>query len=462
MNRHRLTAALAVLSAAVLAGCEPAGDYVFSPDDCEGVPFRTSGAWRAGLDDWGLRYAAVCPTIAVALGRCERLSDPAADPDGFVDCVRENVEMAPESCPDRARAAFLEAFRDSRLHVFCLADHRGRVHDAAIAALEAHSDGVPAGVRGDLAWRCAQESETPAQAERCADDAAERHIAAAERGRAIRLALAAALDEHADAWPPGRRDDVEAHCRSGDGPDEAAECVAEAAGLFRAAGEAVAGVPEDQRGPILDDCLKSGRTAHRALAIADPGCAAEDARALDALGRYAQDAVDRCRARNPRWSEAFACARRAWFTRGRVAETAESGPLPEATARLRPDFLGPAVANYCGRWVPSRASARTRWLEPFEHPADGVARLVESCVDSEASALLGIRRAAGTTYAAPFERCARRAPELMGNQHWPYVATCVGDAARKAGDARFADALRACAKSGEDATMAACPASADG
>ena len=153
-----------------------------------------------------------------------------------------------------------------------------------------------------------------------------------------------------------------------------------------------------------------------------------------ALGRYARDAVDRCRAeRSRRWTEVFACARRAWFTRGRVAETAERGPLPEATARLRPDFLGPVVANYCGRWVPSRASARTRWLEPFEHPADGVARLVGSCVDSEASALLGIRRAAGTTYAAPFERCARRAPRLMGNQHWPYVARCVGDAARKAG-----------------------------
>ena len=463
MNRRQLNATLAVLSAAVLAGCgtEPAGDYVFSPGDCDGVPFRMPGASRAAVDDWGLRYAAVCPTIAVSLDRCARLSHPDADPDGFVDCIRENVEMAPESCPDKARDAFLEAFRDSRLHRYCLADHRDRVHAAAVEALAPHADAVPPGIREAIAERCAK-LDLASAATLCVDRAVERHIADTERDRAIELSLAAALDGHAAAWPSGRRDDVDAHCRSAAGPDEAAGCVAEAAGLFRAAADAVAGVAEGERGPILEACVKSRRTAHRGLGIADPDCAAENARALLALGGYAQDTVEGCRtARRPRWSQVFACARRAWLTRERVASVDRE--LSEAAAGLRPDFLRPAVTGRC-RWSVERRTRITAkpWLEPFEHPADGIARLVGSCVDGLAGALLGIRRAAGATYAAAFEGCVRRTPKLTGNQHWPYAARCVGDAARKAGDTRFADALRACAKEGDAAAMAACPAAADG
>lgn len=199
------------------------------------------------------------------------------------------------------------------------------------------------------------------------------------------------------------------------------------------------------------------------LGIADPECAAEDAGALAALGRgYAADVVDACRtAKRRRWSQVFACVRRAWINRKRL-EDVVARELSEATAGLGNGLLRPVVTKRCAWTVPRRVdSFRAKpWLE-FEHPADGIARLVGSCVERESCAPLGIRRAAGTTYAAAVERCARHAPRLMGNQRWPYVARCIGDAAREAGDTRFAYALRACARSGEAAEIAAWSASAD-
>ena len=137
--------------------------------------------------------------------------------------------------------------------------------------------------------------------------------------------------------------------------------------------------------------------------------------------------------------------------------------LSEATAGLGNGLLRPLVTKRCAWTVPSQLDsfrANPGWSSSTRRTASHASSGPAS--SAKTSALLGIQRAAATTYAAAFERCVRHAPRLMGNQHWPYFARCVGDAAREAGDTRCADALRACARSGEAADMAACSASADG
>ena len=469
------------LAAVLAAACGDTDDpATMEPTsvDCETVPYADAAAMQRPVLNWGLRYRSACPRLLEAMESCGRLIGvPELEK---VDCMRENVDLD-QQCPDGARDTLRDELDRLLVAQQCRDAEMARTEAAAREAAGGFED-IPGDVAERAVSTCVRRFPfDAAEAALCVQDALDRYeynrlleeAAEAEREQyyaerrahaaALDAALAAALDEHADAWPAGRRDDVADQCRSQNAP-ATARCVAETADKFRAAAEAVSGVPEVHRGPILDACVESRRAANRRLGIADPECAAEDAHALTALGSgYAQDAVDGCRtARRQRWSQVFACARRAWITRDRVAETVDR-ELSEATAGLRPDFLRPAVTERCAWSVPRQTGVSARpWLEPFEHPADGIARLVDSCVASQIGALQGIRRAAGATYAAEFERCVRRIPRLMGNRHWPSAAKCVGDAARKAGDARFADALRACASSGEAGDMAACPASADG
>ena len=483
MPRYQLKTALTVLATTFLAaacGDPPGSPAATEPTsaDCEAVPFTDAAAMQRPVLNWGLRYRSACHRLLEAMQGCGRLVGVSELEK--VDCMRENIDLD-EQCPEGPREALRDVIDDLRIAQQCRDVEAARAEENARDVAGGFDD-IPADIAertvstcvrrfpfdSTEAGLCVQDALDRYEYNRLLEEAAEAERERAEAERRARVAaldagLAAALDEHADAWPAGRRDDVADHCRSGDGP-ATAECVTEAAGLFRAAGEAVSGVPEVHRGPILDACVKSRKTAHRGLGIADPECAAEDAGALAALGRgYADDVIDACRtAKRRRWSQVFACVRRAWITRERL-EVAVARELSEATAGLGNGILRPVVTKRCAWTVPRRVdSFRAKpWLE-FEHPADGIARLAGSCVERETSALLGIQRAAGTTYAAAFERCARHAPRLMGNQHWPYVASCVGDAAREAGGTRFADALRACAKSGEAADMAACSASADG
>ena len=501
--RNTLTAFLILLAAAGCSSDEtgPAGATAeaveapsfagFVSDDCQGVPYLDDHAVRTAMTNWRLRYGTLCPTIPEAVDRCDRLIG-TPEKEKF-NCVTENVAMAPASCPDAARNAFLDAFDLLQLVTYCraaadaaldraLAAHAGdlapRVSDRIVdrcqfaatpdavalcvrAAAERHAessaavdealalyDTLPPGTRTSIVDRCLSGSESAESAARCATEAADAEAARAER---LRTTAQAARNAVLERLPPEHAEDVTEACAArASGPEEAADCGARLGDARRALLDVLAPVAAADRAAVVDGCLAEEAVVDGPLRLPDPGCVADDVAAYatirDGASGYDAADVESCHRKWGRWSGAHNCIRFAWLTRERIAAVKAEALPGAAAAGIEWDHVRPTVIEYCDREAGGRASDMVIGVElpPGMHAADAVRRRVRACVDDQAAGFGDVARLAAMARTDAFDDCTRDLHLWVGRHDWRKAATCIADRAEDDGDAAFVELLRGC------------------
>ena len=448
-----------VLPVVLLAACTespPDGD-VAAPAvavdvevaDCADVPFRDPEAFGIRLGNWGLAYGRLCPVSRDALTSCFRLAD--APPAEIPACLRANAENDPD-CPEEMRDALLDVIADMERADACRAIHVDLSGQAIAAGLEAFGD-LPQVDLDDIATECLDNHPLdPGAAGRCAVEEAEEWRVELEIQRRAAAAheafdaVVAAADLGYGTW---FANDLRWHCFADYGDDPASDpvaCAKTAVAGVAAQREAVAALPGERHYDAIDRCVKAGLAVVRKPPIADAACLREDVAAYaEIVGDYAEH-LEACGGDRRRYTDALDCAKARWLTPERIA-AAKAGIFERHLPRTEPERVRDVIVRDCGRGddAASFVEGDDTFL-PGEHPRDIVGRRIVPCVESQAAAFAAIRRFAGGTHAAALDRCIeRRTNKRFG---WRSVADCVRSAARRAGDASFADALGACTGSG--------------
>ena len=202
--------------------------------------------------------------------------------------------------------------------------------------------------------------------------------------------------------------------------------------------------------------------ADRKLSIASPDCVAADAWAFaEVQANYDDVDTTRCIRSGRRWSQAFDCIRREWMTEVRVV-AAKQAALDDVASRLPREYLRQPVVRYCNWRVGTSQRDVLRLVDmlPDEHAGAAVRRAVEECAEKEVVAFEALERMAGQKHDGVVEYCAG---ELKSSGHnWVRAAWCVRQAAKKAGDERFASELAKCTRRSRILKdLVECTASAD-
>lgn len=182
----------------------------------------------------------------------------------------------------------------------------------------------------------------------------------------------------------------------------------------------------------------------------------EDAAAYAEIAAHYAEHLEGCGGNRRRYSEIVNCTKARGLTPERIA-AAKAVVFERHLPRTEPERVRNAIVRDCGRGSRYTSFAkRNDSFLPGEHAGDIVGRRIAPCVESQTAAFAAIRRFAGRTYAAAVDKCIeRRTTARFG---WRAVAACVRDAARRAEDTPFADALGPCVGSRRSADeLVNCP-----